>query len=92
MAFFPSPKTSVTDHLLNHFNNLTHQPTHTDTTLQRFYAFRRVLCVFVALREIIESGMNENAIAKEIVDAAFRIHTTLGPGLLESVLGYGAFI
>jgi hypothetical protein len=25
-----------------------------------------------------------NAIAKEIVDAAFRIHTTLGPGLLES--------
>jgi GxxExxY protein len=29
--------------------------------------------------------MHENAIAKEIVDAAFRIHTTLGPGLLESV-------
>jgi GxxExxY protein len=29
--------------------------------------------------------MNENAIAKEIVDAAFRIHTTLGTGLLESV-------
>ena len=29
--------------------------------------------------------MNENAIAREIVDAAFRIHTTLGPGLLESV-------
>jgi GxxExxY protein len=29
--------------------------------------------------------MNENAIAKEIVDAAFRVHTTLGPGLLESV-------
>jgi GxxExxY protein len=29
--------------------------------------------------------VNENAIAKEIVDAAFRIHTTLGPGLLESV-------
>jgi hypothetical protein len=24
--------------------------------------------------------MTENAIAKEIVDAAFRIHTTLGPG------------
>jgi len=30
-------------------------------------------------------GMTENAIAKEIVDAAFRIHTKLGPGLLESV-------
>jgi GxxExxY protein len=29
--------------------------------------------------------MTENAIAKEIVDAALRIHTTLGPGLLESV-------
>lgn len=29
--------------------------------------------------------MNENAIAQQIVDAAFRIHTTLGPGLLESV-------
>ena len=28
--------------------------------------------------------MTENAIAKEIVDAAFRVHTTLGPGLLES--------
>lgn len=29
--------------------------------------------------------MTENAIAKEIVDAAFRMHTALGPGLLESV-------
>jgi GxxExxY protein len=29
--------------------------------------------------------MIENEIAKEIVDAAFKIHTTLGPGLLESV-------
>ena len=29
--------------------------------------------------------MNENDIAKEIVDAAYRIHSTLGPGLLESV-------
>jgi len=29
--------------------------------------------------------MTENAIAKEIVDAAFRIHTRMGPGLLESV-------
>jgi GxxExxY protein len=29
--------------------------------------------------------MTGNAIAKEIVDAASRIHTTLGPGLLESV-------
>jgi GxxExxY protein len=29
--------------------------------------------------------MNENEIAKKILDAAFLIHTKLGPGLLESV-------
>jgi GxxExxY protein len=29
--------------------------------------------------------VTENEIAKQIVDAAFRIHTTLGPGLFESV-------
>ena len=29
--------------------------------------------------------MTENELAKEIVDAAYRVHTTLGPGLLESV-------
>ena len=29
--------------------------------------------------------MTENEIAKEIVDAAYKIHTTLKPGLLESV-------
>jgi GxxExxY protein len=29
--------------------------------------------------------MTENDIAKIIVDAAFKIHTTLGPGLFESV-------
>ena len=29
--------------------------------------------------------MNENEVAKLIVDAAYKIHTTLGPGLLESV-------
>ena len=29
--------------------------------------------------------MTENEIAKEIVNAAFKIHTTMGPGLLESV-------
>jgi GxxExxY protein len=32
-----------------------------------------------------EATVTENAVAKEIVDAAFRVHTTLGPGLLESV-------
>jgi len=29
--------------------------------------------------------MSENVVAKQIVDAAYRAHTTLGPGLLESV-------
>ena len=29
--------------------------------------------------------MHENDIAREIVDAAYKIHTRLGPGLLESV-------
>ena len=29
--------------------------------------------------------MNENALAKEVLDAAFAVHTRLGPGLLESV-------
>ena len=29
--------------------------------------------------------MTENEIAKIIVDSAFKIHTTLGPGLLKSV-------
>jgi GxxExxY protein len=29
--------------------------------------------------------MTENAVAQQMVDAAYRVHTTLGPGLLESV-------
>jgi GxxExxY protein len=29
--------------------------------------------------------MNENEIARQIVDAAYKVHTGLGPGLLESV-------
>ncbi len=29
--------------------------------------------------------MTENEIARQIVDAAFKVHTALGPGLLESV-------
>ena len=33
----------------------------------------------------ILTGMTEDAIAKEIVDAAYHMHTAIGPGLLESV-------
>ncbi|HXB67148.1 MAG TPA: GxxExxY protein [Candidatus Acidoferrales bacterium] len=29
--------------------------------------------------------MTENEVAKQIVDADYRVHTSLGPGLLESV-------
>ena len=29
--------------------------------------------------------MGENAVAQQVVDAAFGVHTSLGPGLLESV-------
>jgi len=29
--------------------------------------------------------MTENEIAKQIVDSVYKVHTTLGPGLLESV-------
>jgi GxxExxY protein len=47
-----------------------------------------VVAFFAAWRlgeKLKKAAMTENAIATEIVDAAFRIHTTLGPGLLESV-------
>ena len=37
-------------------------------------------------------GLTENQVAQQIVDAAYQIHTSLGPGLIESayeaVLGY----
>ncbi len=36
-------------------------------------------------KERIRIVMRENQIAKNVVDAAFRVHTKLGPGLLESV-------
>ena len=31
------------------------------------------------------AAMRENAIAQQVVDAAYRVHTILGPGLPESV-------
>ena len=44
-----------------------------------------VLCVLAAWRENMIFMLTENAIAKEIVDAAYRVRATLGPGLLEPV-------
>jgi hypothetical protein len=35
--------------------------------------------------KVTTQQMTENEIAKEILDAAFLVHTKLGPGLLESV-------
>lgn len=32
-----------------------------------------------------DAAVKENQIAKQVLDAAFKIHTALGPGLLESV-------
>jgi hypothetical protein len=37
------------------------------------------------LKKGIEVNVTENELAKQIVDAAYRVRTTLGPGLLESV-------
>lgn len=34
---------------------------------------------------VAETRMNENAVARAVLDAAFKVHTQLGPGLLESV-------
>lgn len=36
-------------------------------------------------RQEREADMTENEIARVVVDCAFKVHTTLGPGLLESV-------
>jgi GxxExxY protein len=38
-----------------------------------------------ALAMVDPEKLHENPISKEVVDAAFEIHTRLGPGLLESV-------
>ena len=35
--------------------------------------------------ETVDATMNENDIAKQILDAAFAVHTKLGPGIFESV-------
>ena len=39
----------------------------------------------MARQRFVERWMTENEIAAQIVDAAYKIHVKLGPGLLESV-------
>lgn len=53
------------------------QPPHRPTIVQKNFAS------FAPLREL--SFLTENSIAAQVVDAAYRIHVALGPGLLESV-------
>jgi GxxExxY protein len=44
------------------------------------------LAFLTTLREILYwIAVGENAVAQQVVDATFRVHTSLGPGLLESV-------
>jgi len=33
---------------------------------------------------LVEAGMTENEISKQVVDAAYKIHYRYGPGLLET--------
>jgi GxxExxY protein len=48
--------------------------------------WRVFLCVLGVLARVLYwVAVSENAVAQQIVDAAYRVHTTLGPGLLESV-------
>ena len=43
------------------------------------------MAILASLREIVFGlDVTENEVAKQIVDAAYRVHTSLGPGLLES--------
>ena len=43
------------------------------------------MAFLATLREILHwIALDKNAVAQQVVDAAFRVHTSLGPGLLES--------
>jgi GxxExxY protein len=48
--------------------------------------FARTFFLFLAkAQRAPRKTMHENDLAREIVDAAYKVHTSLGPGLLESV-------
>ena len=52
----------------------------------RTSSWRSFLAFLATLREILHwIALDKNAVAQQVVDAAFRAHTSLGPGLLESV-------
>src|SRR4051794_38056077 len=44
-----------------------------------------VLCAFARHSARQERTMSENEVAASIIDAALKVHRTLGPGLLEKV-------
>ena len=51
----------------------------------RTSSWRSFLAFLATLREILHwIALDKNAVAQQVVDAAFRVHTSLGPGLLES--------
>jgi GxxExxY protein len=55
-----------------------------------FEIFSLILCLISQSFQFVspcfaKNFMHENELSKIIVDAAFKVHTTLGPGLLESV-------
>jgi GxxExxY protein len=50
-----------------------------------FIIFGRDNFPFAFLAALREKNMTENEVAKVIVDCAYKVHTTLGPGLFESV-------
>ena len=61
-------------------------PISTTHSCRSEFSLRVFLCVLgVLARDLYWIAVNENVLAQQIVDAAYRVHTTLGPGLLESV-------
>ena len=56
-------------------------------SLQNQLVFKKLFLLFAFFVPLRETPfiMTENNLSKIIVDSAFKIHTTLGPGLLESV-------
>jgi GxxExxY protein len=63
----------------------THDDTNGRGTPSACALTRFFLAFLASLRETKLLDITENAVAKQVVDAAYRVHSVLGPGLLESV-------